>query len=62
MPSEPNECRRQELACVRRAQNSVSPKDRETFANMAKTWLTLAGDLERMDAQLKSEPALRKPG
>ena len=53
MPLDPQECRRQALACVRLAQTSISPEARLHYANLAKTWLTLAGDL---DAQLKSEP------
>jgi hypothetical protein len=56
MPLDPNECRRQALACVRLAQTSSSPQARLHYANLAKTWLTLAGDLDDMDAQLKSEP------
>jgi len=53
MPLDPQECRRQALACVRLAQNSNTPEARLHFANLAKTWLTLAGDL---DEQLKCEP------
>jgi len=53
MPLDPQECRRQALACVRLAQTSNTPEARLHYANLAKTWLTLAGDL---DAQLKSEP------
>jgi hypothetical protein len=53
MPLDPQECRRQALACVRLAQTSSSPQARLHYANLAKTWLTLAGDL---DVQLKSEP------
>jgi hypothetical protein len=53
MPLDPQECRRQALACVRLAQTSISPQARLHYANLAKTWLTLAGDL---DVQLKSEP------
>ena len=47
MPLDPQECRRQALACVRL---------RLHYANLAKTWLTLAGDLDDRNAQLKSEP------
>jgi hypothetical protein len=56
MPLDPNECRRQALACVRLAETSSSPQARLHYANLAKTWLTLAGDLDDMDAQLKPEP------
>jgi hypothetical protein len=46
MPLDPQECRQQALACVRLAQTSTSPEARLHYANLAKTWLTLAGDLE----------------
>jgi hypothetical protein len=55
MPLDPMECRRQALACVRLAQTSNSPQARLHYANLAKTWLTLAGDLDDMAAQLKSK-------
>jgi hypothetical protein len=56
MPLDPQECRRQALACVRLAQTSISPQARLHYANLAKTWLTLAGELDDRNAQLKSEP------
>jgi hypothetical protein len=56
MPLDPQECRRQALACVRLAQTSISPEARLHYANLAKSWLTLAGDLDERNAQLKSEP------
>jgi hypothetical protein len=46
MPLDPQECRRQALACVRLAQTSNTPEARQHYANLAKTWLTLAGDVE----------------
>jgi hypothetical protein len=60
MPFDPKECRRQALACVRLAQTSGSPQARRHYANLAKSWLTLAGDLETVDAQLESESEKRK--
>jgi hypothetical protein len=60
MPDSPQECRRQALACVRLAQTSVSAKDREKYANLATTWLSLAGDL-RLSTPLKAwmkQPAI----
>jgi hypothetical protein len=60
MPLDPQECRRQALACVRLAQTSISPEARLHYANLAKSWLTLAGDLDERNAQLKSEPE-KKP-
>ncbi len=56
MPLGPQECRRQALACVRLAQTSISPQARPHYANLAKTWLTLAGDLDEINSQLKAEP------
>ena len=56
MPLDPQECRRQALACVRLAQTSVSPEARRTYAELAKTWLTIAGDLVERESQLKAEP------
>ena len=62
MPLAPQECRRQALACVRLAQTSVSAKDREKFANLATTWLSLAGDLEAINAlESVDEAAPRRP-
>ena len=60
MPLDPQECRRQALACVRLAQTSNTPEARLHYANLAKTWLTLAGDLDDRNAQLESEPG-KKP-
>ena len=56
MPLDPQECRRQALACVRLTQTSNTPEARLHYANLAKTWLTLAGDLDDRNAQLESEP------
>ena len=56
MPLDPKECRQQALVCVRLAQTSTSPQTRRHYAELAKTWLTLAGDLDDLDAQLKAEP------
>jgi hypothetical protein len=55
MPLDPKDCRRQALQCVRLAQTSASPQVRLHYANLAKTWLTLAGDLEDLDAQTRRE-------
>jgi hypothetical protein len=54
MASSPKECRRQALACVQLALDSALPKDKETFARLATRWLSLANDLEAIEAQLKS--------
>jgi hypothetical protein len=41
-------------ACVQLAQ--------AWYANLAARWISLAGDLEAIDTQLRSEPAKRKTG
>src|SRR5262245_9221198 len=51
----PKECRRQALACVQLALESALPKDREGFARLAMTLISLASDLEAIEAQLKSK-------
>jgi len=56
MPLDPQECRRPALACVRLAQTSISPQARLHYATLAKTWLTLAGDLDEINSQRKAEP------
>jgi ubiquinone biosynthesis protein UbiJ len=43
MLDNPPECRRNALACV---QASPSPEAKEHFAELARTWLRLAGDLK----------------
>ena len=42
---------------MRLAQTSSTPQARLHYANLAKTWLILAGDLDEMDAQQKAEHA-----
>ena len=54
MANSPKECRRQALACVNLALDSASPKKKETFAKLATRWISLANDLEAIEAQLKS--------
>jgi hypothetical protein len=65
MLGDPKECRQHALTCVRLAQTSEYPQARDTFANLAKTWLKLAADLERsqalIDEELNPEP-LRRTG
>ena len=55
MSLDPKECRRQALACVRLAQTSASLQARRHYAELAKTWLRLAGDLDDLDTQLKAD-------
>ena len=55
MPLDPQECRRQALACVRLAQTSISLEARRHYAELAKTWLTIAGDLADRESRLKPD-------
>jgi hypothetical protein len=55
MPNCPKECRRQALACIQLALDSALPKNKEMFARLATTWITLANDLEAIEAQLKTQ-------
>ena len=62
MPGDPKECRQHALTCVRLAQTSASPQAREQFADLARTWIKLADDLERTLAFLdanETEPQRR---
>ncbi len=54
MANSPKECRRQALACMQLALDSALPKDKVTFARLATRWISLADDLEAIEAQLKS--------
>ena len=47
MPGDPKECRQHALNCVQLAKTAASPQAREEFANLARTWIRLADDLER---------------
>ena len=47
MPGDPKECRQHALTCVRFAQTSPSPQAKDHFANLARTWIRLADDLEQ---------------
>jgi hypothetical protein len=61
MPGDPKECRWHALACVRLAQTSTSPHAREHFANLARTWIRLADDLERSQAFLDAPDEETEP-
>jgi hypothetical protein len=56
------ECRKHALACLRLAQTSASPHAREHFANLAKTWLKLAGDLQALRETLEEPESRRRTG
>jgi len=46
MRIDPGDCRQHALDCVRLAQTSTTPEARETWSDLAKTWLRFASDLE----------------
>jgi hypothetical protein len=52
MPGNPEECRQHALECVRLAQTSATPQARNHFAKLARTWVSLAEELERNRAFL----------
>ena len=52
MPGDPKECRRHALTCVRLAQTSPYPQARQQFADLARTWIRLADDLDQSQAFL----------
>ena len=41
---------RHALECVRLAQTSATPQSREHFAQLARTWITLAEEIEQNEA------------
>jgi hypothetical protein len=52
MPGDPKECRQHALNCIELAKTAPSVQARETFANLANTWLRLAADLDASQALL----------
>jgi hypothetical protein len=46
MPGDPKECRLHALECMRIARAATKPDARDSFTELAKTWLRLAYDLE----------------
>lgn len=58
MTSDPRECRRHALNFARLAQTSATPDAREHYAELAKTWLKIAADLESGQALLATLNAL----
>jgi hypothetical protein len=61
MPGDPKKCRQHALTCVRLAQTSASPQAKEQFANLARTWIRLADDLERSLALIDSRDEDSEP-
>jgi hypothetical protein len=54
MANSPKECRSKALTCLQLALDSALPVDKQKFASLATRWVTLANDLEAIEAQLKS--------
>jgi hypothetical protein len=50
MPGDPKECRQHALECARLAQTSATQDDREHFAQLARTWIKLAEEIEQDQA------------
>jgi hypothetical protein len=54
MPGDPTECREHARECERIANTATNEQTRETFQNLAKTWLRLASELEFSKALLNT--------
>ena len=52
MPGDPKECRKHALNCMLEAKAAKTPETREHFAKLARSWIKLAEELERMQALL----------
>jgi hypothetical protein len=55
MPGDPNECRQHALNCVQLAKTAESPQARDRFAHLARTWIRLAEELDRIQAVLTED-------
>ena len=58
MPGDPRQCRQQAVECARLAQTLASPEARDTFSDLARSWLKLAVDLERSQVFLEEFDAM----
>ena len=61
MLGDPKMCRRHALACVRLAQTSPFQHARDQYANLARTWIRLADELESTEALLTALDDQIKP-
>ena len=50
MPGDPKACREQARECQRLSHTAKTEAGRETFSNLAATWLSLASELEQRKA------------
>jgi hypothetical protein len=62
MPSSSQECRHKALGLIQLAETAASADDKKRFANLAETWLKLAGDLEEIDTLLQTQAEREKAG
>jgi hypothetical protein len=56
------ECRQRAFECVRLSQSSPDPRVRDKFAALAKTWITLAADIERSAAAQRADRSRGQAG
>jgi hypothetical protein len=61
MPGDPKECRQHALNCMLEAKAARTPQARDGFANMARSWIKLAEELERTQALLAEVEELTEP-
>jgi len=52
MTGDPKECRQQALNCVLEAKAARTAQGRDRFVDLARSWIRLAEELERMQALL----------
>jgi hypothetical protein len=54
MSGDPRECHLQATECLRLAKSACTPQGRETFTDLANTWLKLAAEFESDKMLLKT--------
>jgi hypothetical protein len=54
MSGDPRKCHLQAAECLRLAKSACSPQGRETFTDLANTWLKLAAEFESDKMLLKT--------
>ena len=62
MPGNPEECRQHALECVRLAQTAATPQGRDYLAKLARTWISLAEELERSRELLDDDEPPKRTG
>ena len=61
MPGDPKDCRKHALNCMLEAKAAKTPETREHFAKLARSWIKLAEELERMQALLAEVDEFYEP-